>query len=540
MDSARRWNGWGHPDTDYPLPAEALLFLHQKLGAATPLPEVGLDAVVETVPPSRVEAHPLLDTGAEPRIRHARGQSLPDWLAMKSGLYGCFPDAVAFPENRDQLVELLTLAREKRYCLIPYGGGTSVAGHINPRQQPMPVITVDMGRMNRLIAIDKESQIATFGAGVAGPALEAQLRGQGYTLGHYPQSFELSTLGGWVASRSSGQQSLHYGRIEQLFAGGKLETFDGCLEIAPIPASAAGIDLRELVMGSEGRIGILSEVDLRISPLPEKEAFYVAFLPSWDQGVAVVRRAAQQRIGLSMLRLSNPLETYTQLRLAGHASAIALLERYLRLRGNRVGTGGAEGATLLTFGITGSRSQHGATLRQLKKLIRQGRGAYVGTLLGKRWQHGRFRFPYLRESLWQQGYMVDTLETCTPWSNVTPLMHAIETSLREELADEQEEVHVFSHLSHVYPQGSSIYTTYLFRAAQTPAATLERWQRLKQKASRVVVEQGGTISHQHGVGKDHAPYLRTEKGEYGVQRMAQICGLFDGQQQLNPGTLLND
>ncbi|WP_426417875.1 FAD-binding oxidoreductase [Aestuariirhabdus sp. LZHN29] len=540
MSETRRWNGWGHPDTDYPLPGEALAFLNQHIGQAKALPGVTLEEVVKQVPASRVEGHPLLDTSPEQRVRHARGQSLPDWIAMKCGSYGCFPDAVAFPENRQQVVELMVLARSKRYTLIPYGGGTSVAGHINPRDDGLPIVTVDMGRMNRLIAIDKQSQIATFGAGVAGPALESQLRGQNFTLGHYPQSFELSTLGGWVASRSSGQQSLHYGRIEQLFAGGKLESFDGCLEIAPIPASAAGMDLRELVMGSEGRIGILSEIDVRISPLPEKEGFYVAFLPDWEQGVAVVKQAAQQRIGLSMLRLSNPLETYTQLRLAGHAKAISLLEGYLRLRGNRVGEGGKEGATMLTFGITGSKPQHRSAHRQIRSLIRRAEGVYVGSILGKRWRHGRFRFPYLRESLWHHGYMVDTLETCTPWSNVSPLMEAIEKTLSAALEQDKESVHVFSHLSHVYPQGSSIYTTYLFRAGPDPQATLERWQTLKAKASRVVVELGGTISHQHGVGKDHAPYLKIEKGEYAMERMGQICGLFDEKQQLNPGTLLND
>ncbi|MCL6414737.1 FAD-binding oxidoreductase [Aestuariirhabdus sp. Z084] len=540
MNENRRWNGWGNPKTDYPLPEEALGFLQQLLGQSSSLGEVSLDKVIKMVPESRVEPHALLDTGAEQRICHARGQSFPDWIAMKCGDYHCFPDAVALPENREQVIELLALAKEKQYTLIPYGGGTSVAGHINPKDDGHPIVTVDMGRMNRLLAIDKASQVATFGAGVPGPALEAQLRGQGFTLGHYPQSFELSTLGGWVASRSSGQQSVHYGRIEQLFAGGKLETFDGCLQVAPIPASSAGIDLREMIMGSEGRIGILSEIDVRISPLPEKEDFYVAFLPSWEQGKEVVKRAAQDKVPVSMLRLSNPLETFTQLRLAGHQRAISVLESYLRIRGINVTDSADGGATMLTYGVTGKSVQCRSSQRQMRRLIRQQSGAYVGSLLGKRWQHGRFRFPYLRESLWHQGYMVDTLETCTTWSNVTALMGKIERALSSALEDEGESIHVFSHLSHVYAQGSSIYTTYLFKAGDDADATLKHWQKLKHAGSLAVVENGGTISHQHGVGKDHAPYLAIEKGEYGVQCIEQICGMFDGQQQLNPGTLLDD
>ncbi len=534
MTGKRRWNGWGSVETQYPLPVQAGVFLKQLLGEGKALPGITLEQVISKVPETRLEPNDLYSTGPFDRICHARGQSLPDWLAMKCGDYGQFPDAVAFPQTRQDVINLLELAKQNQYVIIPYGGGTSVAGHINPQQGDRPVITVDMGRMNRMLGIDKESQLATFGAGVVGPELESQLRGQGYTLGHYPQSFELSTLGGWVASRSSGQQSLHYGRIEQLFAGGKLETFNGCLELASIPASSAGMDLREVVMGSEGRIGILSEIDVNISPLPKKEGFFVAFLPDWESGVTVMREAAQQRLPLSMLRLSNPIETYTQLRLAGHEKSIAWLERYLSLRCVD------EGKTMLTFGVTGSRSQYRHTKQAFRKLLKVAGAVYIGSVLGKRWQHGRFRFPYLRESLWQQGYMVDTLETCTPWSNVTPLMNAIEKSLAQALSEYSENTHVFTHLSHVYSQGSSIYTTYLFRAGGNAADTLQRWKKLKETTSRIIVEHGGTISHQHGVGKDHAPYLNQEKGEYGMHRMKQICELFDPNKQLNPGTLLDD
>ncbi|HEX5841868.1 MAG TPA: FAD-binding oxidoreductase, partial [Pseudomonas sp.] len=263
----RRWNGWGDEATVVELPAHGEAFLAELVGSGQVLADASLEQVLAQVPASRLQAHPLICLNAEDRVRHARGQSLPDWLAMRSGDFGVFPDGVAYPESAAQIRELLAWASQQDLIVIPYGGGTSVAGHINPQAGSKPVLTLSLERMGKLLEIDHDSLIATFGPGATGPQVESQLRAQGYTLGHFPQSWELSTLGGWVASRSSGQQSLRYGRIEQLFAGGKVETFAGTLEIPTFPASAAGPDLREILMGSEGRFGIISEVKVRITRL---------------------------------------------------------------------------------------------------------------------------------------------------------------------------------------------------------------------------------------------------------------------------------
>ncbi|CAD5108145.1 FAD-binding oxidoreductase [Zestomonas carbonaria] len=530
----RRWNGWGDEATVMELPAHGAAFLEARVGAGRSLPDASLDSVLTQVPASRLADHPLISSDAEARVRHARGQSLPDWLAMREGNFGVFPDGVAFPETAAQIRELLAWAAERDVIVIPYGGGTSVAGHINPQSGDRPVLTLSLERMNRLLDLDEESRIATFGPGANGPQVESQLRAHGYTLGHFPQSWELSTLGGWVASRSSGQQSLRYGRIEQLFAGGTLETFGGPLEIPTFPASAAGPDLREIVLGSEGRFGVISEVRVRVSKLAEDERFYAVFLPSWPRALEAIRELAQARVPLSMLRLSNAIETETQLALAGHPGQIALLEKYLRLRG------AGAGKCMLTFGVTGNRLQNAASLKQAKRLLGRHGGVFTGTLLGRKWAEGRFRFPYLREALWQAGYVVDTLETATDWCNVDLLLDRIEASLRDGLADEGERVHVFTHLSHVYGEGSSIYTTYVFRPAGSYAETLERWRTLKQAASWVIAGNRGTISHQHGVGRDHAPYLAAEKGERGMAVLEALAAHFDPERRLNPGVLLRD
>ncbi len=530
----RRWNGWGDENNSYPLPVGGRSFLQERIGPAKRLKDASLASVVAQVPPSRLPGHALIDTDPETRVRHARGQSLPDMLATRSGEIGVFPDGVALPENSEQVAELLKFAAKEKFHVIPYGGGTSVVGHINPEDGDTPVLTLSMARMNRLIDLDTESQIATFGAGTAGPDLEAQLRGRDYTLGHFPQSFELSTVGGWVASRSSGQQSLRYGRIEAIFAGGRVETPVGTMDIPTFPASSAGTDLRELFMGSEGRMGIITECKVRVTPLPARESFHVAFLPDWGRARRVMQAAAQAKIPLSMLRLSNAVETETQLKLAGHEQLIGLLERYLSARGVD------QGKCMLTFGVTGSKALCRHAYKQMVKLLGKHDAIhtpYVDQQLGRKWAASRFRSPYLRESLWEEGYAVDTLETATDWVNVDALHDSIEDSLRNAIADTGEKVHVFTHLSHVYPQGSSIYTTYVFRCADTYAETHERWRRLKAAASEAVVAGRGTISHQHGVGVDHAPYLPAEKGKLGMKAIRTLAKAFDPKGIMNPGKL---
>jgi len=536
----RRWNGWGDEKTSMELPATADIFLQQQLGKAHCLKDAQLSEVIAKVPSSKLKDHPFTSTNTlvdisldkEQRVRHAKGQSLPDWLAMRSGDIATFPDGVCFPNNKEEIREVMYYAKQHDVELIPYGGGTSVAGHINPQLSQKPILTVDMSHMNQLLDLDEESNIATFGAGTPGPMVEAQLRAKGYTLGHFPQSFELSTIGGWVASRSSGQQSLRYGRIEQMFAGGSIETFAGELELPAFPASSAGPDLREIILGSEGRMGIISEVKVRVSKLAAVEKFVVVFFPDWKLASNFCRNVVQQRTPLSMLRVSNAVETQTQLKLAGHEKSIFWLEKYLDLRGCK------QSKCMLTLGITGDKKQINASLAQIKPLMKEYHGISTGSLLGKRWAQNRFRFPYLREALWFKGYVVDTLETATNWHNVDEMMQRVESSLRDSLKAENEDIHVFTHMSHVYSQGCSLYTTYLYRNGDDYQQTLARWKKLKHNASQAIVNHGGTISHQHGVGKDHAPYLSIEKGTLGMDTLSTLVKHFDPQQLLNPGTLL--
>ncbi|TFH33010.1 MAG: FAD-binding oxidoreductase, partial [Anaerolineales bacterium] len=255
----RRWNGWGDHAKVYPLPDGALSFLVSRVGQGATTEDASLESVLDRLAPPRLKGLPGISTDPVERLLHTHGQSLPDWIALRSGQIGRAPDGVAFPETGEQVRLYLNLAAKKGFRVIPYGGGTSVVGHINPIEGEAPILTLDLGHMDQLQELDEFSRLARFQAGVAGPALEHQLKERGFTLGHFPQSWEYSTLGGWIATRSTGQQSYHYGRIEELFAGGTLETPQGSMPLLTLPASAAGPDLRQAVLGSEGRVGVITE-----------------------------------------------------------------------------------------------------------------------------------------------------------------------------------------------------------------------------------------------------------------------------------------
>jgi len=535
-----RWNGWGNISINKKVSPHGAKLIKSHIGKTKKLSSVSLQQVLKTVPKSRLPAAmtkiATVSIDKEVRLRHARGQSFPDWIAMHSGAFEVFPDGVAFPESTADVESLLMLASEHDLIVIPFGGGTSVVGHINPQKGSRPVLTIAMSKMDQLIDLDTESQIATFGAGTQGPSVEGQLDAQGYRLGHYPQSWELSTLGGWIAARSSGQQSLGYGRIEQMFAGGTLVTPQGVLNIADIPASSAGPDLREMMMGTEGRAGIFTEVKMRVQPHPEEELFKVAFLPNWEAGKEVLRQAVQKNVRLSMLRLSNAVETDAHLHLGTSPSQFLAISTYLKARGLD------SQKVMLTYGVSGDKAQNKLALTQFNKLLKQ-HGSVTGKItdiMGSVWAHGRFKFPYLRGTLWDKGIMVDTFETATNWNNIDEQMQQMQEAVRNALSDEGENVMAFTHISHVYKQGASLYTTYFFRAAKDHATTLKRWQKIKQAASLSLANGTATISHQHGVGRDHAPYLAAEKGKLGIQVTHDMLKSLDPEQRMNPGVLIED
>ncbi len=529
----KRWNGWGDENVHYALPPSAQEYLLERLGPLNPGPDAPQSAMIAVLGASRLPPYPGLDASPLTRLLHARGQSLPDWIDLRYGRVTTFPDGVAFPTSIEEVAQALNYARRAGAAIIPYGGGTSVVGHINPLPSERSVLTLSMTHLTRLLDLDQDSRVATFEAGVTGPLLEQQLRSHGYTLGHFPQSFEYSTLGGWVATRSSGQQSLGYGRIEQLFVGGRVETPRGPLILPLAPASAAGPDLRQLVLGSEGRLGVITYARVRVKPLPEAEEFHGVFFPSFEQGMRAAREIVQGEHPVSMLRLSDALETEVTLRLVG-ASWATWVERGLRW----IGYG--PDRCLLVLALTGSRARVHRTRREVIALCRRYGGWFAGPAVGRQWQKNRFRAPYLRNTLWEIGVAVDTLETAVPWSRLPEAARVIPTAIEQAMQAQGERVLAFAHLSHVYRDGASVYVTFLFRLHPDPEVLQARWRAMKHAASLTIQQLGGTISHQHGVGLDHAPYLEAELSPLGLDALRSVFRVFDPEGCMNPGKLLSE
>jgi alkyldihydroxyacetonephosphate synthase len=528
----RRWNGWGDDTVEAPLPPRTQALLERALGPGRPRADGALPDAIAAAPPSRLAGERGLDVSPETRLRHARGQSFPDWVAARSGRPGALPDAVAFPATAGEARAALSLALERDVRVIPYGGGTSVAGHVNVPPSAAPVLTLSLARLCGLLALDERSHLARFAAGTAGPDVEAALRARGYTLGHFPQSFEYSTVGGWVATRSSGQESLGYGRIERLFAGGVVETPSGPWELPVQPASAAGPDLRQVVLGSEGRLGVITEATVRVRPLPRHSAFRAVFLPEWGRGLEAARALAQSGLPLSMLRLSDAGETEMALS-SGARPLPSALDRYFRWRG------AGDARCLLLLAARGDASTVRRTLRAALAVAGRHGGVRAPSALAEGWRRHRFRSAYLRNTLWDRGYGVDTVETAATWSALPRLGQGQQAALRDALAAEGEAVHAFTHVSHVYPDGASLYTTYVFRLGAGPDDDLRRWRAMKAAASGAIVAAGGTITHHHGVGTDHREYLAAEKGAPGVDALRALVRQFDPRGLMNPGKLVS-
>jgi alkyldihydroxyacetonephosphate synthase len=533
----RRWNGWIDEDASPPaIPRSAIRLLEAEIGPGSRPRDATLDEVVAAIddPAPGVLNLPGVSVDPVDRVRHARGQSLPDWVALRSGRIGRVPDGIARPASSSDVRELLDAAARRGTSLISYGGGTSVVGGVTPDpDDARAVVSVVMERLAGLSTLDDRSGLATFGAGTTGPDVEAALGPAGLTLGHYPQSWERSTIGGWIAARSAGQQSIRFGRIEDLFAGGHLEAPSGSVDLPPHPASAAGPDLRHFVLGSEGRFGIVTGAVLRVVPKPRVEAIPAWFLGEWPRGVEAVREIARAGLPLSMVRLSTPIETATTLALAGETRSLRALRAYVRVR--RIGPE----PCLLLVAASGDEKLVEVAVRETGSIVRRHGGTGVGGGPGRGWLRNRYRAPDLRDALWELGYAVDTLETAVDWAKVPELAADLGRTLRHGLDSRGERVHAFSHLSHVYPSGSSLYATYVFRIAADPDETLDRWHALKTAASDVIVRHGGTISHQHGVGRDHRPWLAAEKGQLGLDVLEAVRRRLDPEGLMNPGVLLD-
>ena len=522
------WARWGDPALATPLPDAVRNLVIGALGVSgeptitvemedVRLPEGTLSAEFASAVESLLGAEHVR-TDHESRVRHTRGKSTPDLLKIRSGDGSDAPDAVLLPGNHDDVQSLIELCAKHRVAAVPFGGGTSVVGGLAvSRDDFAGIIAMDLSRLDKLIGVDPISQTAELEAGLLGPAAEALLAEHGFTIGHFPQSFEYASIGGFAAARSSGQASAGYGRFDSIVVGVKVATPIGTLELGSAPANAAGPDLREVIMGSEGAFGVITSVKVRVRPVPETRAYEAWRFGSFPEGATVLRILAQTGPTPTILRLSDEAETFVGL-----------------AKPSEVGATDASGCLMIT-GYEDT-SDHVASTRAAVTEILTGLG---GTILGEdegaSWANGRFHGPYLRDSLLDAGVLAETLETATFWSNMTNLYDRVRDAVTESLTGKGTPPIVLCHISHVYATGVSLYFTVVAKQTEDP---LTQWLDAKSAASTAMIDAGATITHHHGVGRDHKPWMAQEIGPVGVEILRAIKDRIDPVGILNPGVLI--
>jgi alkyldihydroxyacetonephosphate synthase len=514
--------GWGDPARRTGLPEHATAWLRREIGPTTPsaavditlrpggLTEARSSALAGVVGADNVRAD------SPSRIAHAAGRSYLDLLALRSGQVDA-PDAVVVPGSAAEVRGVLQVCAEAGIAVVPFGGGTSVVGGVAPLRGGFDaVVTVDLRRLDRLVSVDTDALTATFEPGLRGPAAEALLNAQGLTLGHFPQSYEYASLGGYAATRSSGQASTGYGRFDELVVAMVVQTPAGELRLGRGAASAAGPDLRALLLGSEGAFGIITELTLRVRRLADASHYEAFFFRSWEGGIAALRELEQQRLAPDVARLSDDDETRAQLALSGSSRA---QRAFLRAR---------RASCLAILGWDGADA--GRRKRAVAVVRRHG-GFSVGTSAAEKWKAGRYDGPYLRDDLLDAGVLVETLETSARWSSLTATHAAVRAALQAELPGAV----VMCHVSHLYPHGASLYFTVLGKQDDNPVA---QWKRAKHAAGDAIVASGATITHHHAVGTDHRPWMTEEIGPLGVDVLRAVKGVLDPAGILNPGKLI--
>lgn len=545
------WYGWGDPSRAKPVPAAAWAMLKTELGiikrpdSTSPVPLDDVALATSRLTTAQLDSlrtivgDDNLSVERADRIKHAGGKGYPDLRRLRDGDASAAPDAVLFPASDNEISDIFDLCAEHGITVVPFGGGTSVVGGVdarpagniaeNPTRDSRPVITLDLRRFDS-IDIDEVSHIATLGAGLRGPEADAALARRGLTLGHYPQSHQAATIGGYVATRSAGQSSTGYGRIDDMVIGTRLVTPAGVLDTGRAPASAVGPRLTDLVVGSEGALGIVTSAKLRVSIRPTTKRHSSWAFSSFHDGAKAIREL-NQHLGHCMLpavcRLSDAEETRVQLGMAGSTGKV--IKGYTRARRMSDPSLG-----IFVWEGTDDKLLH-ANQKACEKIFVANGGVRLPKKIAESWEHGRFSAPYLRDELISHGVLVDTLETATTWSNFENLHDAVSQAIHNVFDELGTPAFVQAHISHVYPTGASLYYTMVAAEARDPLA---QWRQMKSAASKAIIDAGGTISHHHAVGTDHVPQAHDELGALGMRALAAVKAELDPHGVLNRGKLI--
>jgi alkyldihydroxyacetonephosphate synthase len=481
-----------------------------------------------------MRADQICDSRQE-RVIHAYGKGFRDLFRMRRGMAEGAPDLVLYPENEQDVLITLRAAARHDVVVIPFGGGSNIAGCLERSEARRMAVSLDMRRIRRVLEVDVESFTARIEAGAFGPDLEGQLNGYGLTLGHFPDSFLHSTLGGWIATRSAGMQSDKYGKIEDTVIALRMVTPLGVLATRTVPKSSNGIDVNHLCIGSEGTLGVITEATMRVHPRPESRRTHGYLFLDFEAGIEAMHECVRKECVPSMLRLSDPDKTALSLAFKPPSSGVSqavskVMKGYLRAKGFDFAR-----ACLMLTTFEGSRA--GATRQQdqVNAIYRRLGAVDLGSSSGKSFESTKYDFPHIRDFLLDRGITSDVSETSTVWSNLVPLYAATTTALRAAISASDVRPWVGCHISHTYQSGASLYLTFACRQQQ--GREMQQYLHAKRAVQQSFMDHGATLSHHHAVGTEHLPWLTDDISPLGVVAIAAIKAGLDPDNIMNPGRL---
>lgn len=548
-----KWWGWGPEGTEFTHADKPDLapFIEKVLGLrvgppTTPPPSFGaLDVPEPTLPAALREAleravgAAQVSVDAHDRVVHGRGKSLRDLILQRRGDLGRVPDAVVFPADEQQVADVLSTVMRFDAVVIPFGGGSSISGSLEPGvDETRPVISVDLMRLDRVLEIDHDSRLARVQAGVLGPALEEQLGAAGYTMGHLPDSFTHSTLGGWIATRSSGMQSDRYGDVADLTRGLRVVTPSGTLVVRPLPATSSGPSVREMVLGSEGRLGIITEATVQVHRLPRQRTILGYLFPTFADGLVAMRDIAAQDCPVSVTRVSDAHETQFSFAMRQNPTPLDRLQSWALRSYLRRRRGFDVHRMCLSFiGYEGSPRQVAARRRTVGRIVKAHGGLCIGAGPGTLYDAKKFDTPYIRDFLLDRRAAGDVSETAMPWSRLGAVYDAVSSAADEAFERIGVPGYLMCHLSHSYHAGACLYFTFAFVPA--PGADMVTdYDVVKSAIQQCFVDSGATLSHHHAVGTEHARWLEQDISAPGVAMLQALFEGSDSGHHLNPGKIV--
>jgi alkyldihydroxyacetonephosphate synthase len=521
-----KWWGWGDPEKRLEVAEDARATLVAELGATEPSPRAELEDV--TMPEARAlpdavtrAAADALLTGHEDRVRRATGKSYPDLFRARSGRLDAAPDAVVTPRSAEQVLAVLDASAASGVAVVPFGGGTSVVGGVEPRLpgRYAGAVTLDLRTLDRVLEIDPVSRAARIQAGAAGPGLESQLSQHGMTLRHFPQSFEFSTLGGWIATRAGGHFATLYTHIDDLVESVRAVTPAGLWESRRLPGSGAGPSPDRMLVGSEGILGVITEAWVRVQARPEHRASAGVRFPDFLSGAEAVRALSQSGLYPANCRLIDAAEA-------------------------ALTTGGDGQHALLVLGFESADHPVSAWMDRALELCREhggewdevrGGGGREGAVSA--WREAFLRAPYLRDTFVAMHVSTETFETAITWDRFPTFHDQVRGAAEEALREACGAGTVTCRFTHVYPDGPAPY--YTMMAPARAGEELEQWEAVKSAASDAVIAAGGTITHHHAVGRDHRPWYDRQRPDPFAAGLRGAKAAVDPRGVLNPGVLVD-